>query len=101
MKPNVGAVGNSGCGGEGNDERDRQSTIRGRCEPAMGEHIGGNSVEIRDYDELVSVIDGVWYIRGVEGRCRKEWGLHYLFRLFFIIRRLCAFPHTHTQYTVY
>ena len=41
-----GAVGGSGCGGEGRDQRQRQSTVRGRCGPVVGVKIGGRSVEI-------------------------------------------------------
>jgi hypothetical protein len=42
-----GAVGGSGCGGEGRDQRQRQSTVRGRCGSVVGVKIGGRSVEIR------------------------------------------------------
>ena len=41
-----GAVGGSGCGGEGRGQSERQSTVRGRCGPVVGVKIGGRSVEI-------------------------------------------------------
>ena len=41
-----GSVGGSGCGGEGPDQSERQSTVRGRCGPVVGVKIGGRSVEV-------------------------------------------------------
>ena len=58
-----GAVGGSGCNGEGQNQRKRQRTVRGRCGTVMGVEIGGSCVEIR-----IKVLEGIavheWYVWG-------------------------------------
>ena len=63
LKPIGGAVGGSGCGGEGQNQRKRPRTVRGRCGTVMGVEIGGSCVEIR-----IKVLEGIavheWYVWG-------------------------------------
>ena len=58
-----GAVGGSGCNGEGQNQRKCPRTVRGRCGTVMGVEIGGSCVEIR-----IKVLEGIavheWYVWG-------------------------------------
>ena len=105
LKPIGGAVGGSGCGGEGQNQRKRPRTVRGRCGTVMGVEIGGSCVEIR-----IKVLEGIavheWYVWGY--RDSVEIGGEG-FTLYFSSSSLSAvlplfFPmhtHTHMQYTIY
>ena len=98
-------MGGSGCGGEGRDQSERQSTVRGRCGPVVGVKIGGRSVEISTevLEGIVLNECNVWGYRDSVEIGGEGFTLYYFSSSLTVVLSLCFPMHTHTHalYTVY